>query len=70
MCRRVCNGFCVRLYTRAFFESLPEHEDPEMAIRPLDSVLLQVSAACAHAASGRCSLTHSLHLGVIPCPHR
>ena len=69
MCRRVCNGFCVRLYTRAFFESLPEHEDPEMAIRPLDSVLLQVSAACAHACF-RPMLTHSLHLGVIPCPNR
>lgn len=41
-CSRVCDGFCVRFYTRQFFESLEAHEDAEIITKPLDSVLLQL----------------------------
>ncbi|EKU20450.1 deah (asp-glu-ala-his) box polypeptide 9, partial [Nannochloropsis gaditana CCMP526] len=39
---RVCDGFVIRLYTRAFFASLSPHDEPEILTKPLDAVILQM----------------------------
>jgi hypothetical protein len=52
--RRVCDGVCVRLYSRAMLAALPPYESPELVTQPLDSVLLQMKVCDVTSTACTC----------------